>query len=325
MAGLGFERETDALLRRLCGKCVVVTGAGGFIGFAALSVLAPYAAELRALLGAPGDPVWKPPIHIQTHLADIRDRVKLLELMRGADVVVHAAGPPSVRTSFREPGECAAVHVLGTIAVMEACRTAQVQRVVYISSAEVYGQPDFRPVWEECAIRPLSPYGAAKAAAEVFVRTMAQQANIECCVLRLFSVFGPRQSPCSVIATILSQSGRAEGLWLNDLKPIRDYCYVQDVAEAIALACVAGVKDCTCNIGSGQGTSVEQLAELILSLQAKQVPIRQKASGERPQGTEIYELVADVGRAASILGWQPRTPLAAGLRETIAWTQQRGS
>jgi nucleoside-diphosphate-sugar epimerase len=60
-------------------------------------------------------------------------------------------------------------------------------------------------------------------------------------------------------------------------------------------------------------------------LQNIELPIRQKARTDRPEGTEIYELIADVGRAATVLGWQPRTPLAAGLRETIAWTQQRGS
>jgi len=317
--------DADTLLHRLSGKRVVVTGAGGFIGSALLRFLAPYATDVRALLGAPGDPVWEPPCHSQTYFADIRDGPKLIELMQGADVVVHAAGSPSVRASFDEPGKCAAVHVLGTVTVMEACRAAQVRRIVYLSSAEVYGRPSCNPVREDCPIRPLSPYGVAKAAAETFVRTMALRAQMKCCILRPFSVFGPRQSPGSLVATILSQSMQGEGIWLNDLKPVRDYCYVQDAAEAIAFGCVADVDDCTCNIGSGRGTNVQQLAEMILNLQSIELPIRQKDSSDRPEGTEIYELIADVGRAAMVLGWQPRTSLAAGLRETIAWTQQRGS
>jgi len=321
------ERAGDGanLLLRLSGKRILVTGAGGFIGSNFLHLLSPYATEVRAILGAPGDTVWHPPSRVQTCFADILDTPRLTELMQGADVVVHAAGPPSVRDSFDEPGKCAAVHVLGTVAVMQACRAAQVRRIVYLSSAEVYGRPPCNPVREDCPIRPLSPYGAAKASAEMFVRTMALEGQMECCILRPFSVFGPRQSPGSLVATILSQSMQGEGIWLNDLKPVRDYCYVQDVAEAIAIGSVADLEDCTCNIGSGQGIDVQHLAEMILRLQSIEVPVQQKKSSDRPQGREIYELIADIGRAATLLGWKPRTSLNAGLEETITWSQQRGS
>jgi nucleoside-diphosphate-sugar epimerase len=318
-------RDAATLLLRLSSRRIVVTGAGGFIGSTLLRFLSPYATDVRAVLGAPGDTVWQPPCHHQAYFADILDGPRLTELMQGADVVVHAAGSPSVRDSFDEPGKCAAVHVLGTVAVMQACRAAQVQRIVYLSSAEVYGRPSCNPVREDCPIRPLSPYGAAKASAETFVRTMALKDEMQCCILRPFSVYGPRQSQGSLVASILSQSMQGENIWLNDLKPVRDYCYVQDVAEAIAIGCVADLEDCTCNIGSGRGTDVNQLAEMILHLQRIEIPIRQKNGSDRPEGTEIYELIADIGSAATVLGWKPRTSLIAGLRETITWSQQRGS
>jgi len=316
---------TAPLLRRLSGKRVFVTGGGGFIGSSLLELLASCATNVRTLLGAPGDRVCDPPAQIEAHFGDLRDAAKLVELMQEVDVAVHAAGPPSVRASFEQPDKYAAVHVMGTVALMQACRTAGVRRIVYVSSAEVYGQPACNPVCEDSAMRPLSPYGAAKSAAEMFVQTLAAEANIEHCILRLFSVFGPRQSSASVIATILSQSSQAQEVCLHNLKPVRDYCYVRDIAEAIALACVAEANDCTCNIGSGRGTSVQELADTILSLQKANLPIRQEARSDRPARTEIYELVANIEKAGTLLGWQPRTALADGLRETIAWHRQHGS
>jgi nucleoside-diphosphate-sugar epimerase len=321
----GPDTAGDKWLDRLSGKRIAVIGGGGFIGSATVRLLASHGTEIRAVVGAPGDPVWELPDDVQTCFADMGDRAKLIEFLRGVEIVVHAAGSPSVRASFEDPGGCAAVHVSGTISVMEACRSAQVRRVVYVSSAEVYGCPDANPVEEDCAVRPLSPYGAAKAAAEMFVRTMAQQAKLTYCVLRPFSVYGPRQSPESLTATILSQSANSEGVWLHDLKPVRDYCYVDDVAEAIARAGIAEMVDCTCNVGSGQGMGVLEWAEMILRLQSLELPVRQTGGSDRPDCSNIYELVADVRRAATVLGWRPRTSLAAGLRETIAWTQQRGS
>ncbi len=319
------EDKTDRLLRQLSGKCIAVTGAGGFIGSTLLQRLVPYSVKIRALLGTPGDPVWDPPQLCEAHFADISDLAKLVDLMRGAEVVVHAAGSPSVHASFLDPTQCVAVHTLGTVTVIEACQKAGVRRLIYLSSAEVYGAPSSNPVSEEFPIQPLSPYGAAKAAAEMFVRTMAAQSDLECCILRPFSVYGPRQSSASLIATILSQAKQDECVWLSDLKPVRDYCYVQDVVEAIALACAADVNGGTFNIGSGEGTSVKEIAELILRLQNIDIPIRQKAHPDRPPATEIYQLVADIGKAKSALGWQPRTSLADGLGETMAWMKRRDS
>jgi nucleoside-diphosphate-sugar epimerase len=325
MASSQFGNNTERLVQELSNKSIFVAGAGGFIGSSLLELLTSLAADVRALLGAPGETVWDPPPQTKAFFGDLRDTAGLAELMQGADIAIHAAGPPSVRASFEQPKKCAGVHVLGTIALMQACQAAGVRRVVYISSAEVYGCPACNPVCEDAPMEPISPYGAAKSAAEMFVRILAAQAKMEYCILRPFSVFGPRQSSGSVIATILSQSPQGQAVHLNDLSPVRDYCYVRDVAEAIALACVADVSECTCNIGSGIGTSVQELAETILSLHNASVPIRKKVRSDRPEGTEIYELVANIEKARGLLGWQPRTPLATGLRETIAWARQHAS
>jgi len=318
------QLDLGSTLRTLSGKTILVTGAGGFIGSAITDLLASFSAKVRALLGAPGERVWESCQPVERCRADIRDLVKLCEFAKGADIVVHAAGPPSVRSSFEFPADYASIHTVGTVTLMEACRRSGVRRVVYLSSAEVYGCPSTNPVEENHPVRPLSPYGAAKAAAEIFVRTMTNASKIEHAILRPFSVFGPRQSPDSLIATILRQAKREGCVWLNDLRPVRDYCYVQDLVEAIALACTVNGEGCVFNIGSGEGTSVEEIAKLILRLRQTDIPVRQKPHSERPPDAEIYRLVADARKAKAVLGWEPRTSLADGMMETIAWMKRSG-
>jgi nucleoside-diphosphate-sugar epimerase len=306
------------------GKTVLVTGAGGFIGSAVVDFLLSCSAQVRALLGSPGECVREVSSAAETYRADIREYAKVSQCVRGADIVVHLAGPPSVRMSFDTPAEYAAIHSLGTATILEACQKEGVTRFVYLSSAEVYGRPVANPVAEDDRIRPLSPYGAAKAGAEIFVRTMAAVSRMEAVILRPFSVYGPRLSSASLVASILRQLKQDDSIWLSDLAPVRDYCYICDLAEAIALACTANADGCTLNVGSGVGTSVEEIARLILRLTGKEIEVRQKPTPERWPGAEIYELIADPRRSSAVLGWRARTRLEDGLRETILWMNQSG-
>jgi len=301
------------------GRNVLVTGAGGFIGSAVVDFLVSCSARVRALLGAPGEAVRNPCCGAETYLTDIRDLAKVSEHVRGVDVVVHLAGPPSVRMSFECPSEYAAIHTLGTATILEACQRHRVPRIVYVSSAEIYGRPISNPVTEDFEVRPVSPYGAAKAGAEVFVRTIAAASGMKAVILRPFSVYGPRLSSASLIANILQQVRSCDSVWVRDLKPVRDYCFVRDVAEAIALACGAEVDGCTLNLGSGVGTSVKEIAECVVRLSGKKLAVQENSISESGPGEEIYELVADTRRASAVLGWRARTRLEDGLRETILW------
>jgi len=319
------SRIDRSALEGLAGKTILVTGAGGFIGSAVTEVLASSSARVHALLGLPGERLWEPSHCVETCRGDIRDLDALSDFTKGAEIVVHAAGPPSVKESFADPRHYASIHTVGTVTVMEACRRSGVRRVVYLSSAEVYGQPSTNSVAESHAIRPLSPYGAAKAAAEIFIQTIANASKMDYCILRPFSIFGPRQPAGSLIDTLLRQIRQGDCIWLNDLRPVRDYCYARDVAEAIALACIVDAKQCTVNIASGKGTSAQEIAELVLHLQGRDIPVREKARSDRPRSADVYHLIADITKARTLLGWQPRTSLAEGLMETIAWMKQRDS
>ena len=300
------------------GGIVFVTGAGGFIGPAVVRALLAHGARVRALLGAPGQSVRPLPPEVKTAVADITDTAALDELARGAGIAVHMAGPASVSASFECPAESARVHVAGTAALLEVCRRAGVRRFVYVSSAEVYGRTEASAVHEDFPLQPRSPYGAAKAGAEQVVGAFARAFGLQVIILRPFSVYGPGLSPSSLIGKTLRMAQFEDSVVLNDLRPIRDYGYVEDLVDAVLRSCTTAVPDVTIlNIGTGRGTSVEEIAELILARVGRRVPLRERPGQRRPADSEIYRLVADSTRAREVLGWQASTSLETGLGRMI--------
>jgi nucleoside-diphosphate-sugar epimerase len=306
----------------LGGKTVLVTGGGGFIGARVVRTLAAGGAAVRALLGPPGFAAAAPPAGVATAFAEVGDLAALTGLAAGADVVVHLAGPPGVAASFDDPVRYARVHVEGTVTVLEACRRAGVGRLVHVSSAEVYGRPSSNPVAESHPVRPRSPYGAAKAGAEHFVGAFARSFGLAAVILRPFSVYGPGLARHSLLGTLLQQVRQGDALTVADPRPVRDYCYVDDVAEAVARACtVPAPEPAVFNVGSGTGTSVADLAALLLDVAGRRLPLRTDPGRGRPGAADLLHLVADVGRARQGLGWVAATPLPRGLRQTLDWME----
>jgi UDP-glucose 4-epimerase len=257
---------------------------------------------------------------VEIFRADICDATRMEELTNGVDAVIHAAGPPSVTASFAAPVEYARVHVQGTVVMLEACRKVHVRRFIYISSAEVYGRPQGNPVTEDHPPEPRSPYGAAKAAAEQFVRAFAAALGGSVVILRPFCVYGPHMSPHSVLASIVEQAISGDAILLQDLRPERDFCYSGDVARAASAACVAKLDgSVTVNVGSGINTSIREVAEMVLQAAGRRMPVLEKSADRRISGSEIFHLVADTERARELLGWTPKISLTDGLRRTLAW------
>lgn len=306
----------------IAGRTILITGAGGFIGRAVVQALLQHGAYVRALLGPEDRALVPDPSTLEQLRADIRDVDSLRNAVRGVDTVIHLAGPASVAESFRVPHEYASVHVTGTASVLSQCSDAAVSRFVYISSAEVYGQPRSNPVREDHELRARSPYGAAKIGAEQFVTAFAHAVGMEALILRPFSVYGPGHSPGSVIATMLRQAELEPAIVVQNLAPIRDYCFVGDVAEAIVRAChVAVSKPAVINLGSEVGTSVGAIARLILELKEMTLPVVQAQPRDTPRPTDIDCLIADATRARRILDWSVETSLVEGLQRMIDSTE----
>ena len=278
-------------------------------------------ADVRAHAGPDGtDTAWLPE-GIEVSFGEITDAGAVAALVAGAEVVVHLAGPASVAESFADPARFARDHVQGTATVLQACIAGGVRRIVHISSAEIYGRPAANPVPEHATVAPLSPYGAAKLGAEAMVRACCPAAGMEAVVLRPFSVYGPRSPERSLVGRLLRQALGGGPVSVATLRPVRDYVYVDDVAASVCTAVhwpgAAGAGAAVFNIGSGTGTSVAELAQTVLDQAGIRAEV-QEAPVDRPAGSDITELVADMTRTDAELGWRAAISLRDGLAAALA-------
>ncbi|MCW2501605.1 MAG: NAD-dependent epimerase/dehydratase [Frankiales bacterium] len=236
------------------------------------------------------------------------------------DVVCHLAGQMDVRRSVADPLHDTRTNVLGTVNVLEACVRTGVPRVVFASSGgTVYGEPPSVPVTERAALRPASPYGAAKAAAETYVAAYARLHGLRGVSLRLGNVYGPRQDPhgeagvVSIFAGALV-AGRPTTVF-GDGTSSRDYVYVEDVVDAF-LRCLGGKGDGRrLNVGSGRATSVRALHALV----AKAVGAPDAPEFAPPRSGELQAVALDSSAARRALGWEPAVTLEDGLARTVDW------
>jgi UDP-glucose 4-epimerase len=227
------------------------------------------------------------------------------------EVVYHLAAQIDVRWSVDDPSTDAHQNVGGTAAVLEAARHAGVKRFVLASTAGVYGDPDRLPVDEETPLAPLSPYGAGKAAAESYLALFRRLHGLSTLSLRMSNVYGPRQNPhgeAGVVAIFCAAAteGRPVTVY-GDGTQTRDFVYVEDVAEAFAAAGISSEQGAI-NVSTGVETSLTELATA-LGLRTNYQPGRLG---------EIRRSSLDPGAAAQRLQWTARTPLAEGLRRTLA-------
>jgi UDP-glucose 4-epimerase len=299
-------------------RTVVVTGAGGFIGSPVVAALLARGTRVRAHLGPPGFVGRKLPESVEVANAYITDASAMRSIVSQSHAVIHLAGPPSVRASFEAAAEYAAIHVVGTTACLQACIEEGVRRFVYVSSADVYGRPQTDRVAEDHPLCARSPYAAAKIGAEQMVGAFAYAHGLEVVILRPFSIYGPGLSQYSLLWTILEQARSEHEIILADLEPERDYCYVDDLAEAAVRATFASIESpLIANVGTGIGTSVAGLARVVLQVIGREAEVLERPRDKRPGDSEIYRLVADPRKAHAFLGWDSAFDLTTGIRKTI--------
>jgi nucleoside-diphosphate-sugar epimerase len=282
---------------------IAVTGADGFIGSHLVRRLREEGLPVKQFCGPPA--------------AEITDDRALDALLDGVHFVAHLAGLPSVADSWARPQEHMRVHVAGTAALLEACRRRGVQRVVYTSSAEVYGRAEAEFVNEQQPLAPCSPYAAAKIGAEKLLEVYSRAFGLETVILRPFSVFGPGASRQSVLFRIFTQVKAGDDVELEDLTPVRDFTFVEDVTDAIARALTQAGESTILNIGSMRPTSIGELAAIVSRLAGGSGQVRTSGPQTRPGRCHTPRLVADNRRARQVLGWEPRIALEEGLLRTL--------
>lgn len=243
------------------------------------------------------------------HCADITERKTIGPWFNGIDWVFHLAGLADIVPSIQDPFKYHRANVEGTIAVLEASRSAGVRRFIYAASSSCYGIPDQFPTPESAPPRPMYPYALTKYIGEQYVLHWAVVYKTPCVSLRLFNVYGPRSRTSgaygAVFGVFFAQklAGKPFTVVGNGTQT-RDFTYVTDVVDAFVRAAESEIKGEVFNVGSDNTYSVNYLASLIGG-DVVHVP---KRPGE-PDCT-----FADITKISRMLGWRPKVSFEEGVR-----------
>lgn len=310
-------------------KRFLVTGGSGFIGANLVIELVSRGYQVRVLdnlsSGHLGNlqPVLD---RVEFMQGDLRNPEDVRAAVSGVDVVFHQAAMTSVPESVEDPVTNAEVNTTGTLNLFVLAREAGVRRVVYASSSAVYGNSEELPKAEAMPPAPVSPYGVSKLADEIYAGVLSKLHGLETVGLRYFNVYGPRQNPNSAYAAVIPKfiSSMLEGqppVVFGDGLQSRDFVFVKDVVEANILAAeVPEAKGCVFNIGSGTQVS---LLELINHIGAA-LGVSVGPKFDKPRPGDVKHSVADISRARTVLGFNPRFTLEQGIRETVEWFRKGG-
>jgi len=247
---------------------------------------------------------------------DVRDKGAVRRAVKGVDAVVHLAALIDVEASVRDPFETHDVNVNATLNVLWEAVRAGVRRFVFASSTTVYGDANPLPLKEECMVRPISPYGASKAAAESYCLAFNKCYGLGVVVLRYFNVYGigQRNSAYSgVITRFLENAFRGEPLVVyGDGRQTRDFIYVDDVVEATVLALEnESVDGEIFNVCTGKPASVNELVEIVKRMFGDDINVVY----DSPRRGDIMNNYGDPSRADKILGFKAKTSLREGLEK----------
>ncbi len=301
-------------------KLIVVTGGAGFIGSHIAWELSKEndVVVIDDLSSGSRDNV---PPAARFIKMDVRDE-RVENVVREADYVFHEAAVVSVVDSFRDPVRTEDVNVSGTLRIIKGMLEGS-GKLVFASSAAVYGDNPNLPLRESEAPRPLSPYGVTKAAVEQYLSVYNKVYGLPTVTLRYFNVFGPRQGfnqYAGVISIFINRALRGEPLVIyGDGLQTRDFIYVKDVVEANVLVAESRrANGRVFNVGRGESVSIIRLAELIKEITGSTSSI----AFDRPRPGDIRHSLADVTELKS-LGFRPRWSLRDGLERTVEWYRRK--
>ncbi len=307
-------------------KKVLITGGAGFIGSELTRQLCEQGASITIvdnlingrrenLAGLPAD-------QVQLVVADIRDGSRMVELMKGIDIVYHLACL-CLRHSIHSPQENHEVNATGTLNLLVAAKQAGVGRFVFTSTGEVYGLPLWAPVTEEHPNYPTNIYGAAKLAGESYTRIFNLCYSLPTVVVRLFNTYGPRshhEGDCGEVIPkfLLRTMARRPMVIFGDGTQTRDFTFVSDTARGILTAGV--MKEAigqTINIGNGRATSIMDLAHEVANVVGlPEIPVIH--DNPRP-GDVLGIFYADNSKAKKLLHFEPKVTLHDGLTKLRDW------
>ena len=331
----GSDRYRSSMTR------VLITGGAGYVGSVSAAAFVEAGHDVVVLDDLTTGHRGAVPSAAVLHEGTYVDGVALARLLEAEriEAILHCAARSVVGESIREPARYFRENVAGGVALLDAARATGVERVVFSSTAAVYGVPESTPIPEDAALRPINPYGETKRAFESALTWYGRAYGLRSVSLRYFNVAGAtdalgedHQPETHLIPNVLGAVEGGPGLTVfGDDYPtpdgtcIRDYIHVSDLAEAHLLALAATApgdprtdEPLVCNLGNGDGFSVRQVLSAAEAITGRPVPheIGPRRTGDAPV------LVARSSRAADVLGWRPARPsLEVMVGSAWAWRQ----
>ena len=309
-------------------KRILITGAGGFIGSHLTEALAPQAAHVRAFVHYNGAGTWgwldgsAISDHIEVITGDVTDPETISAAAQGVDVIFHLAALIGIPYSYRAVRSYVRTNVEGTLNVLQAAKTHEVQRVIHTSTSEVYGTALQVPISEDHPLQGQSPYSASKIGADKMAEAFSLSFETPVLTVRPFNTYGPRQSSRAIIPSLIGQFLTRDKIKVGNLDPTRDFNFVDDTVDGFIKAAEADVSGMVVNLGSGQETSIRDLVTIIAEVVGKQLDIEEESERVRPAGSEVMRLCADNTRAREMLGWSPSVDLREGIERTVRWMKE---
>jgi UDP-glucose 4-epimerase len=301
---------------------VLVTGGCGFIGSHLVEALVKQGHKIRILdnfsTGKHDNIAMVSSQNIELWVGDVVNLKTVEAAVEGCDYVFHEAAIASVPKSINDPIGTDKVNYRGTLNVLEAARKHGVRRVIYASSAAVYGDELMLPKTESMSTKPITPYGVDKLASELMGHCYARTFGLEFVALRYFNVLGSRQDPSNPYSGVISifcdrlRQGIAPTIY-GDGHQTRDFIHVADVVQANLIAMEhPEASGKTFNVGRGVATSLLEMIDLLNDLTGNSLP----AIHQPPRSGDIRHSLADISALKS-LGWSPSTSMQEGLAELL--------
>lgn len=249
---------------------------------------------------------------------DVRYPYSIGAAMHQVEAVVHLAAV-CMNKSIADPTESLDVNLMGTQHVLDAAARNGVRRVVYASSASVYGDPTVLPMREDGPLAPITPYCVAKLAGEQMLSFYARRNAMSWLALRFFNVYGPGQPVdayyTSVINAFLTRIARGEAPIIDGKgDQSMDFVHVLDVARAVGAALDSEASGEALNVGTGKQTSIAQLAELLVRQTGADV-----VPQFRPREVLVTQREAAIDRISQVLGWYPTIDIDQGISSVLEW------
>jgi len=311
---------------QLKNKKVLVTGGAGFIGSHLVDRLVKINALVTVVDNLSAGNLKNLELsknNIDFQKVDICNFKAISKLIRSQDIVFHLAANADVPLSIKKPHYDFKNNVLGGYNVLKSCMNSNVQKVLFASSAAVYGEPEYVPIDEKHKTNPISPYGAAKLSIERLGITYYKCFSLPFTAIRIFNNYGarqPRYVMYDLIKKLYKNNNYLEVLGTGE--QVRDYCYVEDGARCFILAAENEKSSGEVyNLAGGNPVKIKDLVELIIkTLGLENVTV--KYTGQSWKG-DIVKLIADTKKTKNDLGFKPEMSLNKGIKKLTNWLRKQ--